>query len=105
MSSVITLRVPESLYLQVKKQAKEDGVSVNQYVQMAVAEKLARFEVLLMVEARFSELEYELKATVENREIMFKEWFKEAHGYLDMRSSYLKKQARQGIREGGNSER
>ena len=50
MSNVITLRVPESLYARAKKLAKDDGISLNQYVQMALNEKLAREETMQLVE-------------------------------------------------------
>ena len=36
MINVITLRVSEPLFARVKKLAKEDGISLNQYVQMAL---------------------------------------------------------------------
>ena len=39
--SKLSLRLPESLHKQVKALAKEEGVSVNQFVTTALAEKLS----------------------------------------------------------------
>lgn len=39
MSNPITKRVPESRYVRVKKLDKDDGVSLNRYVQMVLTEK------------------------------------------------------------------
>jgi hypothetical protein len=35
------LRLPGSIKAEVERRAKEDGISINQFVAMAVAEKLA----------------------------------------------------------------
>ncbi|NBC17375.1 MAG: ribbon-helix-helix protein, CopG family [Bacteroidetes bacterium] len=40
-STALSIRLPESLRREVEKLAKEDGVSVNQFIAMAVAEKTA----------------------------------------------------------------
>ena len=39
--STISLRLPESLHRRVCELAKEEGVSLNQFVATAVAEKMA----------------------------------------------------------------
>jgi hypothetical protein len=39
--STYPLRLPRSVKTEVERRAKEDGVSVNQFVATAVAEKLA----------------------------------------------------------------
>jgi hypothetical protein len=39
---------------------QHDGVSLNQYVQLALAEKVSREQVLDMMEGRFNELKVEL---------------------------------------------
>jgi hypothetical protein len=39
--SIYPLRLPRSVKAEVERRAKEDGVSINQFVATAVAEKLA----------------------------------------------------------------
>jgi hypothetical protein len=39
--STVSLSLPESLYKQVCKLAREDGVSLDQFIATAVAEKVA----------------------------------------------------------------
>jgi post-segregation antitoxin (ccd killing protein) len=39
--STYPLRLPRSVKAEVKRRAKQDGISVNQFVATAVAEKLA----------------------------------------------------------------
>lgn len=39
--SALSLRLPESLHKQLKALAKAEGVSINQFITTAVAEKLA----------------------------------------------------------------
>ena len=39
--STLSLRLPESLHKQLKELAKRDGVSINQFVTTAIAEKLS----------------------------------------------------------------
>jgi hypothetical protein len=39
--STLSLRLPESLHRQLKELARRDGVSINQFVTTAVAEKLS----------------------------------------------------------------
>lgn len=39
--SNLSLRLPESLHKQVKALAKQEGVSINQFVTTALAEKLS----------------------------------------------------------------
>ena len=38
--SALSLRLPKSLHEQLRELAQEDGISVNQYVVLAVAEKV-----------------------------------------------------------------
>lgn len=40
-SNNFSLRLPQSLYDQLKEAAAEDGVAMNQYLVVALAEKLA----------------------------------------------------------------
>ena len=39
--SALSLRLPESLHKQVKELAKDEGMSINQFITSAVAEKLS----------------------------------------------------------------
>ena len=39
--STLSLRLPDSLHEQVKALAKKDGISINQFVSSAVAEKMS----------------------------------------------------------------
>lgn len=39
--STLSLRLPESLHEQVKALAKKDGISINQFVSSAIAEKMS----------------------------------------------------------------
>lgn len=94
MSNVITLRVPESLYVRVKKLAKGDGVSLNQYVQMALTEKLAREEAMEMLEGRFNQLEDGVKEMMLKREIEFEEWFERQIKVVNSRYSMIQSELR-----------
>lgn len=50
--SNLSLRLPESLYKQVKELAKKEGVSINQFVTTALAEKLSALMTQDYLEAR-----------------------------------------------------
>lgn len=39
----LSLRLPDSLHEQIKELAKRDGISINQFVSSAVAEKMSAF--------------------------------------------------------------
>jgi hypothetical protein len=39
--SALSLRLPESLHKQVKELAEQEGISINQFVTSAVAEKMS----------------------------------------------------------------
>ena len=39
--TAVTLRLPESLHSRARELAKEDGVSMNQFIMLALAEKVA----------------------------------------------------------------
>ena len=41
MSSTLSIRLPQSLHKGVKQAAKQDGISMNQFITTAVAEKLS----------------------------------------------------------------
>ena len=40
--STLSLRLPESLHKQVRELAKKEGISINQFLATAVAEKMSR---------------------------------------------------------------
>ncbi len=63
MGSTLTLRLPKSLHKIIKKQAKEDGISINQFLVTAAAEKLSALltEDYLEKEARMGKREDFLK--------------------------------------------
>jgi len=42
--STLSLRLPESLHRTVKTAAEHDGISVNQFISLAVAEKLSALQ-------------------------------------------------------------
>lgn len=50
--STISLRIPQSLHERVKQMARLDGVSVNQFVTVALAEKLSYMHALDYVQER-----------------------------------------------------
>jgi hypothetical protein len=94
MSNVITLRVPESLYARVKKLAKDDGISLNQYVQLALAEKLAREETLQMMEGQINKLDESLKVMYLERELEFQEKFNKELRRVTNRYQMIEREAR-----------
>jgi len=52
--SALSLRLPKSLHEQLRELAQEDGISVNQYVVLAVAEKVASQSTIEYLEKRAS---------------------------------------------------
>lgn len=50
--STLSLRLPNSLHEEVKKLARREGISINQLVSTAVAEKLAALMTEELLEAR-----------------------------------------------------
>ena len=50
--SALSLRLPESLHAQVRELAERDRVSINQFVTLAVAEKVATLRTLDYIEQR-----------------------------------------------------
>lgn len=50
--SVLSLRLPKSLHAQIKELAQEEGISVNQFVMLAVAEKVASISTIEYLEKR-----------------------------------------------------
>lgn len=52
MSNTLSLRIPKTLHAQVRELAREEGVSVNQFVTLALAEKVAALQTLDYLEQR-----------------------------------------------------
>jgi len=50
--STLSLRLPDSLHEQIKKLAKQDGISINQFVSSAVAEKMSALMTVEYLEKR-----------------------------------------------------
>ncbi len=48
--SALSLRLPKSLHEQLRELAQEDGISVNQFVMLAVAEKVASISTIEYLE-------------------------------------------------------
>lgn len=52
MSQVFSLRIPKTLHNQVRELAEEEGVSMNQFVMLALAEKVAVLQAIDYMEKR-----------------------------------------------------
>ncbi len=50
--SALSLRLPKSLHEQLRELAREEGISVNQFVMLAVAEKVASISTIEYLEKR-----------------------------------------------------
>ena len=50
--SALSLRLPKSMYNQLKEIAKAEGVSMNQFVTLAIAEKIATLNTVDYLEER-----------------------------------------------------
>jgi len=50
--STLSLRLPESLHRNLKVAADQDGVSVNHFVSLAVAEKLSALQTINLITDR-----------------------------------------------------
>ncbi len=50
--STISVRIPDSVYRRVKQLAAEEHVSINQFINSAVAEKLSAYLTEAYLEAR-----------------------------------------------------
>lgn len=47
--STLSLRIPDSLHRTLKSAAEQDGVSINQFVSLAVAEKIAALQTFNLI--------------------------------------------------------
>ena len=52
MSTTMSLRLPNSIHKQLKRYAEQDGISMNQFIATAVAEKLASLATMEYLEQR-----------------------------------------------------
>lgn len=50
--STLSLRLPESLHRTLKTAAEHDGISVNQFISLAVAEKLSALQTYDLIADR-----------------------------------------------------
>lgn len=50
--STLSLRLPKSLHDQLRELAQEEGISINQFVLLAVAEKVAAISTIEYLEKR-----------------------------------------------------
>ena len=50
--SAISLRLPNSIHRRVRDVARHDGVSINQFISVAVSEKISALEAEDYLEAR-----------------------------------------------------
>jgi hypothetical protein len=50
--SVLSLRLPKTMYNQLKEMAKSEGISMNHFVTLAIAEKLATLTTVEYLEER-----------------------------------------------------
>jgi hypothetical protein len=50
--SELSLHLPKSLYEQLRELAQEEGISVNQFVMLAIAEKIATISTIEYLENR-----------------------------------------------------
>ncbi len=52
MSSTLSLRIPKTLHNQVRMLAEDEGVSMNQFAMLALAEKVASLQTIGYLEER-----------------------------------------------------
>jgi len=50
--SSLSLRLPESLHRHLKQAAEADGISINQFISLAVAEKLSALQTYDLIAER-----------------------------------------------------
>ncbi len=74
--STLSLRLPESLHKQVKELARREGISINQFIATAVAEKMSALltEEYLQERARRGSRERYEAALAEVADVEPDEW-------------------------------
>ncbi len=50
--STLSVRLPKSIHAQIKELAEEEGVSMNQFISLALAEKIATLKTFKYLEER-----------------------------------------------------
>ena len=50
--NVLSLRLPKTMYNQLREAAKAEGISMNQFIMLAVAEKIATLSTMNYLEER-----------------------------------------------------
>ncbi len=50
--NVLSLRLPKTMYNQLRTAAKAEGISMNQFIMLAVAEKIATLSTMNYLEER-----------------------------------------------------
>lgn len=50
--STLSLRLPRSVHEQVRELARQEGISMNQFIALAVAEKVASLQTVSYLEER-----------------------------------------------------
>lgn len=50
--SALTIRLPDSLHQHLKQAAETDGVSVNQFISLAIAEKISALQTYDLIAKR-----------------------------------------------------
>ncbi|MDL5053613.1 toxin-antitoxin system HicB family antitoxin [Oscillatoria laete-virens NRMC-F 0139] len=50
--STLSVRLPDSIHRQVRELAKEDGVSINQFISLALAEKVSSLRTVEFLKQR-----------------------------------------------------
>lgn len=50
--NVLSLRLPKTMYNQLRAAAKAEGISMNQFIMLAVAEKIATLNTMNYLEER-----------------------------------------------------
>ena len=50
--STLSLRLPDSLHRNLKRAADQDGISINQFISLAVAEKLSALQTYDIIAER-----------------------------------------------------
>lgn len=50
--SSLSLRLPDSIHRQLKRAAEVDGISINQFISLAVAEKLSALQTYDIIAER-----------------------------------------------------
>jgi len=52
MSKAMSVRLPESLHREIKELAEAEGISMNQFIAMAAAEKISSLKTVRYLEER-----------------------------------------------------